>query len=136
MRRRLPRWFSALTGALVVMNLFVFGLFSMIHPSLPWPDLGPEAAFPIQFFAARHVAFGVVLLHGLKSRDLTILRACYTIFFVIAVLDLGMLAAHGYYIPVLSRLLGELSTAPTVALSLGLFVLPMGLCLAWLRRQA
>lgn len=134
--RTLPRWLVALTGVLVLSNLFVFGIFSLVHPALPWPDLGETGArFPIQFFAARHIAFGVVLLHGLIGRNLTVLRACYTMFFVMAVLDFGLLAAHeSYYVPVLFKFVGALPRPATLALSLALFVLPMGACMVWLRR--
>lgn len=130
---KLPVWLNALTALLVLMNLFVFGIFSMVHPELPWPDLAESAAFPIQFFAARHVAFGVVLLHGLVSQDVVVLRTCYSIFFVLAVLDFGLLAAHGYYIPVLYTFAGALPYALTLVLSLTLFVLPMGIVVKLLR---
>lgn len=134
----LPRWLVALTVVVVLLNLLPFGVFSMVHPELPWPVLGEgEARFPIQFFAARHIAFGVVLLHGLIGRDLTVLRTCYTLFFVLAVLDFGLLATHeGYSVPVAQTLFGPLPRPATLALSLGLFVVPMGACMAWLRRAA
>lgn len=132
----LPGWFMALTALLVLMNGLVFGVFTMVHPELAWPEQAAIAASPIQFFAARHIAFGVVLLHGLLRRDLAVLRTCYTIFFILAVLDFGLLAANpDSFVPVLYTLVGELPRAATLGLSLGLFVLPMGACVAWLRRR-
>ena len=101
---KFPLWFSILTTILVVTNLFVFGLFSLVHPDLPWPELGGTGAdAPIRFFAARHIAFGVVLLHGLVRREPAVLRTCYTIFFLLALIDFGLLAGFGYSIPVLSK---------------------------------
>ena len=123
---KFPLWFSALTGLLVISNLFIFGLASLIDPSLPFPDMGDgPAAFPIQFFAVRHVAFSFPLLYGLIKRDTTVLAVCYSIFMSIAVLDVGLLIIKGYYIP----MIGALPYAATVALSICCFIVPMALAL-------
>ena len=78
---KFPLWFTILTIVLIISNLLVFGLFSILHPELPWPDLGKtDAAFPIQFFAVRHIAFGIVLLHGLIKKKTIVLTACFHMF--------------------------------------------------------
>ena len=136
MDRTLPTWLTALTAVLVVTNLFVFGIFTLVHPELPWPALGAgEAADPIRFFSARHIAFGVVLAWGLVTKDLGVLRACYSIFFALALVDFGILAVFGYPIPVLVRLVGELPLLPSLAMSLTLFIGPMGFTTWWLHRN-
>ncbi len=119
-------WFSGLTAALVFSNFFVFGLASLLDPSLPFPEMGDTAAaFPIQFFAVRHIAFAFPLLYGLVKRNTTVLAACYSIFLIIALLDVSLLLINGYYIPIV----GELPYAATAALSVSCFILPMGLAL-------
>ena len=53
MDRALPSWLMALTAVIATMNLFVFGLFSLVHPELPWPAEAAVAPAPIRFFAIR-----------------------------------------------------------------------------------
>lgn len=131
---KFPLWFTILTIVLVISNFFIFGWFSLIHPELPWPELGKtEAAFPIQFFAVRHIAFAVPLLYGLIKKNVTILATCYSIFLVIAILDVALLAVHGYYVPVLVKFVGELSLPVTLAISISMFIVPMGLALRYLK---
>lgn len=132
---KLPVWFTVLTWILVITNLFIFGIFSIVHPELPFPDMGEgEAAFPIQFFAIRHVAFGTVLLFAILKKNIEVLKAMYQIFFVIAVLDVALLAAFGYYVPVLVKFVGELSLPATFMISTCLFILPMGFTAWYLQR--
>lgn len=132
---KFPLWFTILTIVLIVSNFFIFGLFSLIHPELPWPDLGKtEAAFPIQFFAIRHIAFAVPLLHGLIRKEVTVLKTCYTIFLIIAVLDVAMLAVNGYYIPVLVKFVGDLPLAATLLISTTAFIIPMAVSLRFLSK--
>ena len=132
---KFPMWFIILTWVLVLSNLFVFGIFSIIHPDLPFPDLGAtEAAFPIQFFAIRHVAFGVVLLHATLKKNVEVLRALYTVFLIIAILDVALLAIYGYYVPVLVKFIGELSLPLTLLISSCMFILPMTLTIRFLRK--
>ena len=131
---KFPKWFTILTWALVISNLFVFGIFSIIHPDLPFPDMGKtEAAFPIQFFAIRHVAFGVVLLHAIIKKRVEVLKALYHLFLIIAILDVALIAIHGYYVPVLVKFLGEFSLPVTLLISSSLFILPMFLTVRYLR---
>ena len=132
---KFPMWFTILTWVLVISNLFIFGVFSIVHPELPFPDLGKtDAAFPIQFFAIRHVAFGVVLLHAIFKKDVGVLRALYTIFLIIAILDVALLAIYGYYVPVLVKFVGELPLLVTLLISSCLFILPMALTVRYLRK--
>ena len=132
---KFPLWFTILTWALVLSNLLVFGLFSLVHPELPWPDLGnTEAAFPIQFFAIRHLAFGVVLLHAMIRKNKEVLKALYHIFLIISVLDVALLAFNGYYIPAMVNLIGEVSTLVTVLIGAGLFIIPMSIAVRYLRK--
>ncbi len=132
---KFPMWFTILTWVLVISNLFIFGIFSVIHPDLPFPDLGKtDAAFPIQFFAIRHVAFGVVLLHAILKKNVEVLKALYHVFLVIAILDVALLAINGYYVPVLVKFVGELSLPVTLLISSCMFILPMALTVRYLRK--
>lgn len=135
--KKFPLWFSILTGLFVISNLFIFGIFSLIHPYLPFPDAGEAAKFPIQFFAIRHIALAVPLLHGLIRKDVKILRVMYTIFTVMSVLDVLLLGFNGYYIPVLSRIpfIGNLSTMGSVLVGILVFWVPLGLSMKYLRSQ-
>ena len=132
-KTKFPLWFIILTILLIISNLFIFGIFSLIHPELPWPDLAATAAFPIQFFAVRHIAFSIPLLHGLITKNVTVLRTLYTVFIIIAILDFALLAMNGYYVPVLYKFVGEISFLGTLAISLFAFVIPMGIALNYLR---
>lgn len=132
---KFPLWFSILSWLLILSNIFVFGLFSLIHPELPWPDLGKtDAAFPIQFFAIRHVAFGVVLLHGTLRKNPVVLKTLYHVFLIIAILDVALLAIKGYYIPVLVNLIGEVSLPISLLISTCLFIIPMAIAARYLRK--
>ena len=132
---KFPMWFTILTWVLVISNLFIFGIFSVIHPDLPFPDLGKtEAAFPVQFFAIRHIAFGVVLLHSILKKNIEVLKAMYHVFLIIAILDVALLAIYGYYVPVLVKFVGELSLPATLLVSSCLFILPMALTARYLRK--
>lgn len=130
---KLPMWLTILTAALVVFNLLLFGLMTLLFPTITWPDAGETAVFPIQFFAIRHIAFSIPLLHGLLKKDTKILTTMYTIFFVMAVLDTGLVLVNGYYIPLVVRLTGELPLLVTFGLASLLFIVPMGLTLRYLR---
>ena len=133
---KFPLWFTVLTVLLILSNFLAFGLFSLIHPELPWPGLGKtEAAFPIEFFAIRHIAFAIPLFHGLVKKNVTILITCYTIFMVVAILDISLLAIKGYYVPMLVRLTGELSLIPTLLISIFAFLVPMFFALRYLKSQ-
>ena len=130
---KLPLWFTVLTAVLVIFNLLLFGLMTLLFPTVTWPDAGETAVFPIQFFAIRHIAFSIPLLHGLLKKDTKILTTMYTIFFVIAILDVGLVLVNGYYIPLVVRLTGELTPLVTFGLASLLFIVPMGLTLRYLR---
>ena len=124
-----PLWFTALTGLLVISNLFIFGIITLLDPGTAFIEADQNAHFPIQFFAVRHIAFSIPLLHGLVTRNPTVLRAMYSIFLIISVLDISLLIINGYYIP----FIGELSLPATVALAGSAFFLPMALGLRHLR---
>lgn len=132
---KLPLWLTSLTAILILFNLFVFGLLTLFFPTVTWPDAGETALFPIQFFAIRHIAFSIPLLHGLLKKDTKILTTMYTIFFVIAILDVGLVLVNGYYIPLVVRLTGELPRSATFGLAALLFIVPMGLTLRYLRTR-
>lgn len=129
----LPTWLIVLSGVLVVFNLFVFGALTFFNPTLTFPDAGVGGIFPTQFMAIRHIAFALPLLHGTVRRDPKILITMYTIFFVMAILDVVTLAVNGYYIPLVVSLVGELPLIATTLLSAGMFILPMGYTLYYLR---
>lgn len=132
---KFPLWFTILTWVLVVFNLLVFGIFSILHPDFPWPNIGNKAAaFPIQFFAIRHVAFGLVLLHGILKKNAEVLKALYHIFLIIAILDVVLIAMNGYYVPVLVKFVGELPLSITLLISSCLFILPMAVAVRYLRK--
>lgn len=125
---KFPLWFSILTGAYGLSNLFVFGGLSLISPETAFPDAGPSAVFPIQFFAIRHIALGFPLLYGLVKKNTTVLLTCYSIFFVITTMDVALLFINDYYVPVI----GELPTPAKMGLSLGGFIGPVVLALRYL----
>lgn len=135
MSKPLPPWLISLTAVLVVFNLLIFGLSTLIFPQFTFPDAGDSGIFPAQFFAVRHIAFAVPLLHGLIRRDAKILTVMYTIFLVMAILDVLLLALNGYYIPLVISLVGELPFTVTVTLSFLMFIVPMGLTLRYLRHH-
>ncbi len=118
-----PLWFTALTGLLVISNLFIFGIITLLDPGAAFMQSDQSAHFPIRFFAVRHIAFSIPLLHGLVTRNPTILRVMYSIFLIISVLDIILLIINDYYIP----FIGDLSLPATVALAGGAFFLPMAL---------
>ena len=135
---KLPVWFTALTVLFFISNLFIFGLTSLFFPSVPFPNAGEGAIFPIQFFAVRHIAFAFPLLHGLIKKDITILTTMYTIFFIMSVLDIVLLAVYGYNIPILGLIpfVANLSTLGKVILGIGAFLVPVGASLFYLRVKA
>ena len=130
---KLPLWLTVLTLVLVVFNLLLFGLMTFLYPAITWPDGGEIAVFPIQFFAIRHIAFSIPLLHGLLRKDVKTLTMMFTVFFVIAILDVGTVLANDYYIPLVVRLTGELPRLVTFVLAAMLFIVPIGLTLRYLR---
>jgi len=135
-KTKLPLWLTALTTVLIVSNLLIFGLMTLLLPTLTWPDAGETAVFPIQFFAIRHIAFSIPLLHGLLKKDTKILTTLFTIFFVIAILDVGLVLVNGYYIPFVVNLTGELPRLATFVLTSLLFIVPMGFALRYLRMHS
>lgn len=122
-------WFNVLTIMLVVSNLFIFGIVTLFNPLGTFIQSDASAIFPIQFFAVRHIALAIPLIHGLLKRDTTILRTMYSIFVVISVLDISLLLIEGYYIP----FIGDLPLLATVALAITLFFVPMVSGLRYLR---
>ena len=124
-----PLWLTVLTAIYFLSNLLVFGIATLLNPSLTFPGAGSGADFPIQFFAIRHIAFSVPLLHGLISRNPTILRAMYTIFVIMAVLDISLLIINDYPIPII----GDLSLPLTILVSVSAFLVPTVLALRHLR---
>lgn len=131
---KFPTWFTVLTAVLIVSNLILFGLLTLIFPEFAWPDMGlSEAKFPIQFFAARHIAFGVILLFGLVRKNVDVLTACYHMFFIISVLDIGLLAFNNYYIPILVRVVGDVGSAMSALLAVVMFLVPMAISIKHLK---
>lgn len=132
MQKTYAPWFIALTAALIVSNLVIFGVWSLFDPTFPFKELGEGGgAFPVQFFAIRHIAFSVPLTYGLVKRNTTILKAMYSMFLVMAVLDITVLVANDYFIPVI----GDLSTIATLAISIPGFIGSTSLGLWYLSRN-
>ena len=125
---RFPFWFSTLTFVYFLSNLFIFGGLSFFYPKIAFPDSGQSAVFPIQFFAIRHLAFAFPLLYGLVRKDIKVLLTCYSMFFVMTVLDVALLFIYGYDIPVI----GELPFAAKIAFSIMGFIGPVVLSLVFL----
>ncbi|MEL6850630.1 MAG: hypothetical protein AAFP92_19065, partial [Bacteroidota bacterium] len=71
----LPTWLKALTFLYFLSNLVVFGGLALFYPQVAFPDAGAAAAFPIQFFAIRHIAFAFPLAYGLLREDINVLWA-------------------------------------------------------------
>ncbi len=134
--QKLATWFVGLTALLILSNVVLFGLMSIFRPDLPWPSLGGgEADFPIQFFAVRHLAFGIVLIRALVSKDLIMLKTLYHLFLLISIFDIALLAWKGYYIPLLVNLVGETSALVSALIALGIFLVPMGLGLKYIHTE-
>ncbi len=130
-RPSFPPWFVALTVLLGLSNFVVFGWISLLDPSIPFLELGAgDGRFPAQFFAIRHIVFAGPLVYGLVARNVSILKAMYAMFLAMAVLDIVVLVANGYFIPII----GELSLAATLAISIPGFVGSTSLGLLHLRR--
>ncbi len=128
-----PTWFVALTIALGISNFVVFGWISLFDPSVPFFELGAgEGRFPAQFFAIRHIVFAGPLIYGLVTRNVSLLRAMYGMFLAMAVLDITVLLANGYFIPII----GELSLLATLAISVPGFIGSTSLGLLHLRSYA
>ena len=130
-----PSWFTALTGMFFVTNLFVFGGLTPFSPHTAFPGSGDGAIFPIQFFAARHIAMAIPLLHGLIRKDVTILKTMYTIFIVMSIIDIALLGIYGYNIPIIGLIpfVGNLPTVGRVILGILMFWVPIGASLRFLR---
>ena len=132
---KFPVWFNIITVLFFASNLFVFGLATLFNPNFAFPGTGQAATFPIQFFAVRHIAMSVPLLHGLIRRDVKTLKVMYTIFMIMSVLDILLLGIYDYPIPVLGLIpvIGALSALGVVAVGIILFLLPIFLALRQLR---
>lgn len=131
-KNKLPLWLNILSGGYFISNLLIFGFIPLFTPAFAFPDLGgTKADFPIQFFAVRHIAFAVPLLHGLIRQDAKIMRTMYTIFLVMALLDVSLLILNDYYIPVL----GNFPLTVKTLIGLGAFITPSALALGYLRRN-
>ncbi len=125
-------WFVVLTTGLIISNFVVFGVWSLLDPTLPFKELGEGGgAFPVRFFAIRHIVFALPLAYALVVRNTSILKAMYAMFLVMAVLDITVLLANDYFVPVI----GELSTAATLAISLPGFIGTTSLGLWYLTRR-
>ena len=110
----------------------------MFNPSLAFPEAGEAAAFPIQFFAVRHIAFAFPLLYGLIRRDKKVLTVMYSIFIIMSGIDILLLGIYGYNIPILGQIpaIGQLSTVGKVLVGIfGLF-LPVGIGLWYLAAKS
>ena len=97
---------------------FIFGLFSLIHPELPWPDMAEMLLHQFNFSQFDISLSQFRCYMDCSKKEVTILITCYTIFMVVAVLDVALLAFNGYYIPVLFKFIGETSLAVTLAISI------------------
>lgn len=116
---RFPAWFVLLTSVLVISNFALFGIASVFDPTLPFKELGEAGgAFPVQFFAIRHIAFSVPLAYGLLKRNTTVLTVMYSMFLIMAVLDVSLIVVEGYFIPII----GDLSLLATLIIAVPGFI--------------
>ena len=127
----LPTWLTALTVAVFTMNLGIFGLFTFFSPESTYEGINAAGEYPVRFFAIRHIAFAVVLLHGLVTKNRTILRAMYTIFLIMSVLDVVTLGVYDYALPFVP----ELATGVRVLVGALFFTVPMALAVRHLSRD-
>lgn len=135
---KFARWFSILTAFLFISNLFIFGMAALFNPNLAFPDAGERAAFPIQFFAVRHIAFAFPLLYGLVRRDVKVLVVMYSIFIILSGIDILLLGIYDYNIPVLGLIpvIEQLPAIGKVFFGLCSLFLPVGFGLWYLTTKA
>ena len=125
----LAPWFQAMTWAIIVFSTLVFGVWTFFDGgSLVFTDAGEDAEYPARFFAVRHIAFAPPLLHGLLTRNTTILSTMYRIFLVIAILDVVALFSWDYDL----FFLGNQSRALTAGVAAVCFLVPMGVAVRYL----
>lgn len=129
--RPLPLWLRLLTWMVVLSNLLVFGIHTFIDPGSVFPDLDASGEYPARFFAIRHIAFSLPLLHGLLTRDRKILGAMYRIFLVIALLDVGSVLYFGWPYPIV----GPLPLLTNAVLGSVVFIIPMAAVVIYLSRD-
>ena len=132
-----PTWFTVLTAVFFLSNLLLFGAATLFVPHFTFPGSGDGAIFPIQFFAARHIGMAVPLLHGLIRKDVKILKTMYTIFIIMSIIDVVLLAIYGYNIPIIGLIpfVGNLPTFGKVILGILMFWIPIGASLKYLSSQ-
>ena len=73
----LPGWLLAICWLFFISNLLIFGIIPFFNPAFAFPfpaEAAIAGAFPIQFFAIRHITFAVPLLHGIITQDIKILK--------------------------------------------------------------
>jgi len=134
---KFPAWFNLITALFFISNMFIYGLATLFNPDLAFQNAGDMVRFPIQFFAVRHIAMSIPLLHGLIKRDVKVLRTMYTIFIVMSVLDIVLLGINDYPIPVLGLIpfIGNLPAFGSVLFGITVFLLPIIFCLRYLRTR-
>lgn len=104
--RVVPDWVITLSWLVLAGTFVGFGLVPMLSPGTAFPDAGAGGEFPVRFLAIRHLAFAAPLLHGILSRNHTILATMYGIFVPMAVLDAITLGVAGYPLPYLNGVTG------------------------------
>lgn len=129
--KKIPTWLNGMTVAVLAMNFAVFGVYAFFSPFSIFPDLNDAGAYPVRFFAIRHIAFSLPLLHGLLKQDRTVLGTMYHIFLVMAVLDVVTMPVYGYAFP----FLGQFSPVVTAVMGTCVFVIPMFLAVRALRSE-
>ncbi len=117
------------------MNVRIGGGLTLFSPHTTFPGSGDGAIFPIQFFADRHIAMAIPLLHGLIRKDVKILKTMYTIFIIMSLIDVALLGIYGYNIPIVGLIpfVGNLPTVGRVILDILMFWVPIGASLRFLR---
>jgi hypothetical protein len=103
--------------------------FTWLQPHAVFPDLNDAGDYPVQFFAIRHIALSVPLLHALVEQNRAVLSALYHVFLIIAVLDVATIATQGYALP----FIGPLPALANALLGSAVFVIPMTLAVRALR---
>ncbi len=131
---KFPLWFEIINWFVIFSNVFVFGIFALLAPLFVFPHSVASAIFPIHFLAARHIAFGIVMIYGVIKKNPIVLFACYSIFFIIAILDVVLLALYGYYIPFVESIVPGIYFPFNFLLAMVLFLIPMGICLTYITK--
>ena len=125
-----PTWLNVITVLVIVSNLGLFGIFTYLAPGVTYDGINQAGEFPVRFFAIRHLALSAPLIHGLVTKNKTILATMFRIFLLMSVLDVITLAVYDYQIPFLP----DLALGVRVVIAALLFTAPMVIVVRYLNR--